>query len=303
MAATFLTARGRRVRGPWREGSSTRLDRRRGAEAIAARAPSGAGRASSSRSSTKPKSSSRRRSSTTSPSCSARPTGCFGFSAQRTLGAAQALYEQHKLLTYPRTSSRYLSGDMVGQLKSVGGPRRRGARLDVRRPARARHGPRAAAARPRRQRRQGHRPPRDHPDRRRARPLRPRAATSGASTTWSARRFLAIFHPPARFEHTTVETARAARLFRSRGKVLIEAGWRAVYGEDGGTLDGTPEGRGDEEAEQALPALERGSPSAAPRPRRWRSRPSRRRATRRPRCCARWRPPASSSRTTRRPRR
>ena len=45
--------------------------------------------------------------------------GRFGFSASRTLGAAQALYDQHKLLTYPRTSSRYLSGDMAGQLKSV----------------------------------------------------------------------------------------------------------------------------------------------------------------------------------------
>src|SRR5581483_2649596 len=43
----------------------------------------------------------------------------FGFSADRTLRAAQALYEQHKVLTYPRTSSRYLSGDMVAQLKPV----------------------------------------------------------------------------------------------------------------------------------------------------------------------------------------
>ena len=43
----------------------------------------------------------------------------FGFSATRTLSAAQALYDQHKLLTYPRTSSRFLSGDMAGQLKGV----------------------------------------------------------------------------------------------------------------------------------------------------------------------------------------
>jgi DNA topoisomerase-3 len=34
----------------------------------------------------------------------------FGFSARRTLGAAQRLYEEHKALTYPRTSSRFLSG-------------------------------------------------------------------------------------------------------------------------------------------------------------------------------------------------
>ena len=40
----------------------------------------------------------------------------FGWTAQRTLGLAQALYEEHKLLTYPRTDSRYLSRDLIGQL-------------------------------------------------------------------------------------------------------------------------------------------------------------------------------------------
>src|ERR671910_2963858 len=41
----------------------------------------------------------------------------FGFTAERTLRAAQALYEEKKLITYPRTSSRYLSKDMMGTLK------------------------------------------------------------------------------------------------------------------------------------------------------------------------------------------
>src|SRR6202023_3622442 len=41
----------------------------------------------------------------------------FGFSARRTLGAAQRLYEEHKALTYPRTSSRYLPTDMVQEIK------------------------------------------------------------------------------------------------------------------------------------------------------------------------------------------
>src|SRR5881398_488183 len=41
----------------------------------------------------------------------------YGFSARRTLQAAQSLYEGKKATTYPRTSSRYLSGDMVAQLK------------------------------------------------------------------------------------------------------------------------------------------------------------------------------------------
>ncbi|MEO8214422.1 MAG: DNA topoisomerase, partial [Myxococcales bacterium] len=40
----------------------------------------------------------------------------YGFSATRTLEAAQALYERHKLLTYPRTDSRYLPQDLVGEL-------------------------------------------------------------------------------------------------------------------------------------------------------------------------------------------
>jgi DNA topoisomerase-3 len=40
----------------------------------------------------------------------------FGLSAARTLEAAQALYEKHKALTYPRTDSRHLTSDLVPQL-------------------------------------------------------------------------------------------------------------------------------------------------------------------------------------------
>ncbi|HTX45774.1 MAG TPA: DNA topoisomerase, partial [Solirubrobacteraceae bacterium] len=43
----------------------------------------------------------------------------FGFSARRTLGAAQKLYDQHKALTYPRTNSRYLPQDMIGEIKPI----------------------------------------------------------------------------------------------------------------------------------------------------------------------------------------
>src|SRR5215207_5897382 len=41
----------------------------------------------------------------------------FGFSARRTLAAAQRCYEEHKILTYPRTNSRYLTTDMVAEIK------------------------------------------------------------------------------------------------------------------------------------------------------------------------------------------
>ena len=53
----------------------------------------------------------------------------FGFSAERTLAAAQALYERHKLITYPRTDSRWLTrdvaaglGEVVEALAAAGGP-------------------------------------------------------------------------------------------------------------------------------------------------------------------------------------
>ena len=52
------------------------------------------------------------------------------------------------------------------------------------------------------------------------------------------RRFLAIFHPDAVFENTRVETTVAEHVFRTRGKMLLVAGWRAVYGESvGGDSD------------------------------------------------------------------
>lgn len=43
----------------------------------------------------------------------------FGFSARRTLQIAQALYERHKALTYPRTDSRFLPNDYMGTVKST----------------------------------------------------------------------------------------------------------------------------------------------------------------------------------------
>ena len=96
--------------------------------------------------------------------------GRFGFTARRTLAAAQRLYEEHKALTYPRTNSRYITGDMVAEIKPIAKLAGRAAR--VRRRLAVRPGARRAAAGPGGQRRQGHRPPRDHPHQRRAPPGR-----------------------------------------------------------------------------------------------------------------------------------
>jgi DNA topoisomerase-3 len=45
----------------------------------------------------------------------------FGFTAKRTLAAAQGCYDRHKVLTYPRTNSRFLSTDLIPSLRSVAG--------------------------------------------------------------------------------------------------------------------------------------------------------------------------------------
>ena len=239
--------------GLWHEGSTTRLTEAAPAEAIAAAAGGADGVVESLE--TKPQ--------VEQPpllydltTLQREANSRFGFSASRTLSAAQALYDQHKLLTYPRTSSRFLSGDMAGQLKGVASgvgaaaPEYADAaryvlgldRLPLGRVVNdGKVGDHHAIV-----------------------PTEGDHDLSGLSRDERriydlvARRFLAVFHPPARFERTLVETRVGEHLFRSRGKVLIEAGWRAAYGEksasDSAALsDGRPSS--DEEKEQALPPL------------------------------------------------
>jgi DNA topoisomerase-3 len=71
----------------------------------------------------------------------------------------------------------------------------------------------------------------------------------------AVRRFLAVFHPEAVFENTRLETTVAEHIFRTRGKVLLEAGWRGVYGEviDDGNADDDDSG-----GDQRLPKLAKG---------------------------------------------
>src|SRR6187401_253551 len=151
----------------------------------------------------------------------------FGFSARRTLQAAQSLYEDKKAVTYPRTNSRYLSGDLVPQLKPTAAtladvPEYAAAAQFVMRLEQLPLGRVVNDAKV-----EDHHAiiptdvPHDvstfSPDERRIFDL-------------VARRFLAIFHPPARYARTTVVTVVEEERFRTRGKVTLEAGWRGVYG-------------------------------------------------------------------------
>ncbi len=103
----------------------------------------------------------------------------YGFSAKKTLGLAQALYEQKKLISYPRTDSRHLSADVAATLSEI-------VRV-IQGPYEDRLAP-GTGERPLGQalrgRRQGHRPPRHHSHRTTSPPAAPVSTrTRSASTT------------------------------------------------------------------------------------------------------------------------
>jgi DNA topoisomerase-3 len=176
----------------------------------------------------------------------------YGFSARRTLAAAQRLYEEHKALTYPRTNSRYLTGDMVPEIKPIasllGSQNEYAAAakyvlgLDVLPLARVVNDEKVT----------------DHhaiiPTHAERHPVDKMNDDDRRVYDLVVRRFLAIFHPDAVFENTRVETTVATHVFRTRGKVMLVPGWRGVYGE----LPDAERSDDDEGREQQLPALERG---------------------------------------------
>ncbi|MDP2711719.1 MAG: DNA topoisomerase 3 [Solirubrobacteraceae bacterium] len=175
----------------------------------------------------------------------------FGFTARRTLGAAQRCYEEHKVLTYPRTSSRYLTSDMVAELKPIAGHVGAASRdyqsaaayvqgLDMLPLGRVVADDKVG----------------DH------HAIIPTNSAHGLDKLSDddrrifdlvARRFLAVFHPEAVFENTKVETTVAGHVFRTRGKVLLVPGWRGVYGELAESSSATDD---DEGRDQQLPKLE-----------------------------------------------
>ncbi len=178
----------------------------------------------------------------------------FGFSARRTLSAAQRLYEEHKALTYPRTNSRFLTGDMAGEIKPTAalvGKQREYARaaayvtgLDTLPLGRVVNDAKVTDHHAIIPTRTEHQPGKMSDDDRRIYDM-------------VVRRFLAAFHPEAVFENTRLETTVADHVFRTRGRVLVVPGWRGVYGEGFEDRSATDD---DEIADQALPKVEQGEP-------------------------------------------
>ena len=185
--------------------------------------------------------------------------GRYGFTARRTLAAAQRLYEEHKALTYPRTNSRYITGDMVPEIKPIakllGGQSEYAAAsqyvlgLDVLPLGRVVNDAKVT----------------DHhaviPTNAERHPVDKMNEDDRRVYDLVVRRFLAVFHPEAVSENTRVETTVATHVFRTRGKLLLVPGWRGVYGETA-DLDDAPADSEDEGREQRLPRLNKGEDAA-----------------------------------------
>jgi len=175
----------------------------------------------------------------------------YGFSARRTLAAAQRLYEDQKALTYPRTNSRYLTGDMIAEIKPTAelvghNPQyRRGAdyvlELDKLPLGRVVND----------QKVEDHHaiiPTRSEHD------LGRMGQDELKVYDLVTKRFLAIFHPDAVYDRTRVETTVGDHVFRTSGRRLVEPGWKAVYGEQAEPDRADDDSGGD----QLLPKLEQG---------------------------------------------
>jgi DNA topoisomerase-3 len=152
----------------------------------------------------------------------------FAFTADKTLSILQTLYEAEKVITYPRTNSRYLSSDMVDSFP------------DLLKQLESKYPTLAANAQLDQQKIVDDSKVTDH---------HAIIITNSNADYLSgdyaklydliARRFIAVFYPPARGANKTIVTTVEQHKFHSKGKAYSELGWRAVYVKDASKLDKT----------------------------------------------------------------
>jgi len=148
----------------------------------------------------------------------------FGFSAKRTLQIAQALYERHKAITYPRTDSRALPEDYMPTVKSALGKlenpfARRVLDNNWVKPNKrifnnAKVGDHFAII---------------------PTGTVPRSLDNNERAIFEmvSKRFVAVFFPPAQYENTTRITRVEGEPFKTEGKIMVAPGWLEVYGREG----------------------------------------------------------------------
>lgn len=149
----------------------------------------------------------------------------FDYSARETLNILQRLYENHKVLTYPRTDSRYLSSDIIPTLKerlkacSVG-------------PYRSLAGPVINRPLPQNPFFADDKKVSDHhaiiPTEQFVQ-LTHMTIDERRIYDLAVRRFLAVLYPPCEYEQTTIIVKIGQETFTARGNVVKTIGWKAVY--------------------------------------------------------------------------
>ena len=172
----------------------------------------------------------------------------YAYSAKQTLDIMQSLYERHKVLTYPRTDSRYIPQDVVPTLPSalqavmVGDYKTLAQSIYRSRPLQTRYIVNDAKVT-------------DH---------HAIIPTEQAPDLWQmtgperniydlvVRRFLAALLPPFAYEEVRLTMSCGKHTFTAKGKVILERGWKAAYRES------VPEDETEEEADQTLPPMQQG---------------------------------------------
>jgi len=152
----------------------------------------------------------------------------FGFSAKNTLGLAQALYEKHKVLTYPRTDSRHLPEDYMASVRQT---------LET---VSENHNYQRFAAQILKA--GWVKPNKRIFDNSKISDHFAIIPTTQAPKNLSepeqklydlvTRRFMAVFFPAAEFLVTTRYTEVSGHQFKTEGKVMVNPGWLAIYGKD-----------------------------------------------------------------------
>ncbi len=178
----------------------------------------------------------------------------FGYSAKETLNLCQRLYENHKVLTYPRTDSRYIGKDVAETIKErleacAVGPYRKLAGALIQKPIRAN----ASFV--------DDKKVSDHhaiiPTEQFVQ-LANMTAEERKIYDLVVRRFLAVLYPPFVYEQISMTAAAGGETFLARGKTVKSPGWKAVYEENWDEQEDEETGEEQRVREQTLPAMENG---------------------------------------------
>lgn len=174
----------------------------------------------------------------------------FGYSAKETLNIMQRLYENHKVLTYPRTDSRYLTTDVVGTLKdrlracSVGVYKKMtGPLMTMKLEGKPSFVNNAKV--------NDHHaiiPTEESPD------FTHMTNEEKRIYDLVVRRFISVLYPPCIYEETTLTAEISGEQFFAKGNVIVDNGWKSVYEEP---ID-EDENDSVELKKQTLPSMQKG---------------------------------------------